>query len=50
MTSDEYDNCFVDFCSEVYVHLQHGLSHYHPLFEGYDEYHFAHDQKDLNIT
>ncbi|XP_064213370.1 BAI1-associated protein 3 isoform X2 [Tribolium castaneum] len=34
MTSDEYDACFVDFCSEVYVHLQHGLSHYHPLFEG----------------
>ncbi|XP_017779059.1 PREDICTED: BAI1-associated protein 3 isoform X2 [Nicrophorus vespilloides] len=31
---DEYDNAFVEFCAEVYVHLEHGLSHYHPLFEG----------------
>ncbi|XP_044760714.1 BAI1-associated protein 3 [Coccinella septempunctata] len=34
MPTDEYDNTFVDFCTEVYVHLEHGLSHYHPLFEG----------------
>ncbi|KAL3275866.1 hypothetical protein HHI36_020605 [Cryptolaemus montrouzieri] len=34
MPNDEYDGSFVDFCTEVYVHLEHGLSHYHPLFEG----------------
>lgn len=35
MATDEYDASFVDFCSEVYVQLKHGLSHYHPLFEGW---------------
>ena len=35
MPPTQYDHTFVDFCSEVYVHLQHALSHYHPLFEGY---------------
>ncbi|KAJ8969341.1 hypothetical protein NQ317_007795 [Molorchus minor] len=34
MSNDEFDASFVDFCSEVYVQLKHGLSHYHPLFEG----------------
>ncbi|XP_076272507.1 BAI1 associated protein 3 [Rhynchophorus ferrugineus] len=34
MTSEEYDASLVDFCSEVYVQLRHGLHHYHPLFEG----------------
>lgn len=34
MTSDEYDNSFVEFCAEIYIHLQHSLSHYHPIFEG----------------
>ncbi|KAK9871545.1 hypothetical protein WA026_012922 [Henosepilachna vigintioctopunctata] len=34
MCDDEYDSSFVDFCTEIYVHLEHGLSHYHPLFEG----------------
>ncbi|CAH1171241.1 unnamed protein product [Phaedon cochleariae] len=34
MTSEEYDPSFVVFCSELYVQLKHGLSHYHPLFEG----------------
>ncbi|XP_022901984.1 BAI1-associated protein 3 isoform X2 [Onthophagus taurus] len=30
----DYDNFFVQFCSEIYVHLQQALSHYHPIFEG----------------
>ncbi|KAF5278098.1 hypothetical protein FQR65_LT03614 [Abscondita terminalis] len=34
MTIDEYDSSFVDFCSEIYISLQHSLSYYHPLFEG----------------
>lgn len=34
MSSDEYDSSFVDFCSEIHLHLQHALSHFHPIFEG----------------
>ncbi|KAG5886888.1 hypothetical protein JTB14_003789 [Gonioctena quinquepunctata] len=34
MSSEEYDPSFVVFCSELYVQMQHGLLHYHPLFEG----------------
>ncbi|XP_025835570.1 BAI1-associated protein 3 [Agrilus planipennis] len=34
LTSDEYDESFADFCSVLYVNLQHNLSYYHPLFEG----------------
>lgn len=34
MASEEYDSSFVDFCSEIFVNLQHSLSYYHPLFEG----------------
>ncbi|XP_065160507.1 BAI1-associated protein 3 isoform X2 [Atheta coriaria] len=34
LTPNEYDASFIDFCSEIYYHLHHGLSHYHPLFEG----------------
>lgn len=34
MPTEEFDNSFVDFCTEIYVNLEHGLSHYHPLFEG----------------
>ncbi|GJQ84188.1 hypothetical protein Trydic_g2862 [Trypoxylus dichotomus] len=34
MAGEEYDHSFVDFLSEIFIHLQHARSHYHPLFEG----------------